>query len=415
MKKIAAYLIYLLVILFVVLTTLHRESLKKIEDGLLKIFSQKSQEKSAEIISSPDSSILASQDHETESMIKLTDEQIEKIGLKFQIATPGTMFLTLTTRGKITIDPDRLAHIISKIPGMAKETKKNAGNRAKAGEVIAVLESQEMADLKATYLAAFSREKLTASLFMREEQLYQQGISPAQDYFGAHHAFEEARILSQLAAQKLQAFGLNDQVLRNLVEEPNPNLRFYEIEAPIDGTVLMRHITRGEFIDKSSLIYEIADLSKVWVEMGIYPKDLDRIKVGQTLEVVNLDHQQSAQAELIYISPVIANETMLTKVIALLDNPDGSWRPGAYVKVNIATDQISSPLIISKEAIQKIDGNDCAFIQTEKGFEKREVKLGLCDHQNVEVLSGLSLGEKVVATHPFLLKAELNKDSAKDD
>ena len=213
----------------------------------------------------------------------------------------------------------------------------------------------------------------------------------------------------------MKAFGLSNEAIAQLPEQKERPLRDYEIYAPIDGTVLKRHLTMGEFIDHQATIYEIADLSSVLAETAVYPKDIQRVHEGQQVEVMNLENHSTAKGPLIYLSPMIDGEAIAVKAIALIDNPKGDWRPGLFVNVMIATDHISSPLVISKGALQKIDGKDCAFVKTAKGFEKRELKVGRCDNQNIEVLSGLLPGEKYVSKNPFLLKAEMNKDSAKDE
>ena len=71
--------------------------------------------------------------------------------------------------------------------------------------------------------------------------------------------------------------------------------------------------------------------------------------------------------------------------------------------------------MICKKGIQKMEGSDCTFVQTEKGFEKRELKLGRSDGENIEVLAGIAPGDHYVSENSFLLKADLNKDSAKDE
>jgi cobalt-zinc-cadmium efflux system membrane fusion protein len=354
-------------------------------------------------------------DHDEALIVKLTDDQIKKIDLQLQTAASGKMLQILSTRGKITLDPDRLAHIMPKISGIAKEARKNIGNDVREGEILAILESQEIADLKAAYLTAISKKKLALSILEREDKLFRKGVSAGQDFLNAQNAYDEALINLQLAIQKLQAVGIHEAELKRLANHQDPNLRYYTLYAPIDGTVIMRHITQGEHIDNTMTIYEIANFNQVWVEVGIYPKDLPRIREGQMVEVINPEINQSAQARLIYVSPLIANETITAKAIALLDNAHGAWRPGMFVKVNIATDCIACPLLIAKQAIQNIDGKDCAFVATEQGFETRALQLGRSDHQNIEVLSGLLPGEKYVANHSFLLKAEMKKESVKDD
>lgn len=342
-------------------------------------------------------------------LIKLTDDQIKAMDLAFETASPGEMTLHVTMNGKIVIDPDKLAHILPKVSGIALEARKNVGSAVKAGEVIAVLESQELAELNATYLTAICKETLAKNVLQREEILFQKHISSLENYLKAQNEAQEATINKELMTQKLKVFGQNQQ------EFENRELGRYEIFSPMDGTVLMRHITQGELIDEHALIYEIADLHTVLVEAAVYPKDLTQIQEGQKVEVINLEDSTSAEGTLIYLSPTIGKENLATKAMARLNNPNHKWRPGQYVKVKIAIDQISSPLVINKNSIQKIDGCDCAFVYTDKGFEKREIQLGKSDQKVVEVLSGLDAGEKYVSKNPFLLKAELNKDEAKDE
>lgn len=354
-------------------------------------------------------------EHHEDNFVKLSKEQIEKLGIKIKTAGPGTLHLTLSTRGKIIVHPDKLAHIIPKVSGVAKEAYKNIGNYVKMNDVMAVLESKDIADVKAAYLSALSKFRVAGSSFEREERLFQEKISPAQDYHNAKNIFEEAEINLHLARQKLLAFGLTLDEIYNLTEQSVPDLSLYQIRTPIDGIVIMRHITKGEFIDNTATIYEVADLSTVWVEIGIYPKDLYKVKEGQIVEVVIPVENKSAQARLIFVSPIIADETITAKAVAELDNPQGFWKPGVFVKVNIATEKISLPLVIPKEAVQTSEGKDFVFIETHEGFEKHLVKLGMNDHENTEVLSGLNPGEKYAANNTFLLKAELEKSTAEHE
>ena len=421
MKKIGLIFLCLLAIALAIFFTLDRDDLDP-DKIIASVLLQEQQQKTTEYMhdlekkeSAPDEDSQESDHHEDESLVKLTDDQIKGMGLQVQTVQPGHMILVLSTRGKIILDPDRLAHIVPKISGIAKEARKNIGSYVKEGELLAFLESQDIADLKAAYLTAMSREKLTSSILEREGRLYQKGVSAAQDFFNAQNAYEEAHVQLQLAMHKLRALGLTNEEIQNLAHQRDSNLRLYPIYAPLDGTVIMRHITPGEYIENTATIYEIANFNHVWVEAGIYPKDLHHVREGQMVEVIHPETQQKAQARLIYVSPIIANETIAAKAIAFLDNPHGIWRPGAFVQVNIATDHISCPLLIAKEAIQKMEGKDCAFAATEKGFEKRELQLGRSDQHQIEVLSGLLPGEQYVAKRSFLLKAEMNKESAKDN
>ncbi len=151
-------------------------------------------------LASPD---LADHHESPEKPLRFTSDEIERMGIEIHTAGASALLMTLSTRGKITIDPNRLAHIIPKVPGIATETCKNIGSDVQLNEVLAILESQEMADLKAEFLVALNKEKLALSVLQREEKLYQKRISSEQDYFNAQNAFADAQINVQLGRQKL--------------------------------------------------------------------------------------------------------------------------------------------------------------------------------------------------------------------
>lgn len=346
-----------------------------------------------------------------ESKIKLSQEQIKRFGIQIKQAGPGELHISLSTRGKIILHPDKLAHVIPKVAGIAAEAKKNIGDFVYQGEPLALLESRDMADIKAEYLAAREKEKLALSVFEREKKLCSKKIVSEEAYLQSQSAYKEARLNVQLAKNKLNLFGLEEKEITALANLHNPNLRLYEIHAPIEGTVIHRHITQGEFIDNTTAIYTIANLDKVWVEIGIYPKDLYKVKEGQQVEVIMPTSTASSQAKMIFLSPIIQNETITGKAIAELDNPEGTWRPGSFVKVNVAIENIKSPIVVPKDAVQCIDGTNCLFVKTADGFEKRAVHTGKSDDAKIEILSGINPGEPYAASQTFLLKADLGKNT----
>ncbi len=339
-----------------------------------------------------------------ERHLNFTPQQIEKWGIKVKQAGPGTLTRMLTTRGKIMLHPDYLVHVLPKVSGVVQQANKNIGDPVKSGEIIAVLESREIADIKAHYLAALEKERLAASHLEREARLYEMKVSAEQEFLNSKSAYQEATINVQLAKQQLKAFGLDENALSG-------DLRNYEIRSPMDGIIIERDITKGEFIPDTTTIYEIANLSTVWVEIGIYPQDIPQVRVGQKAEIAAAYDTHPEQAELIYISPIIKEETITAKAIALLPNPNQKWRPGTFVNVEIITDRIPVPLAVPKEAIHNIEGKQAVFVRTAAGFEKRVIETGRSDDKNAEVIAGLNPGQPFAVSETFLLKAELGKSN----
>jgi cobalt-zinc-cadmium efflux system membrane fusion protein len=355
-------------------------------------------------------------EHEEETVVHISLEQIKKVGIEIEQAKAGDLMVSIVTRGKAIIHPDGLAHIVPKISGVAKEARKNIGDKVKEGEEIAVLESREMADIRSNYLAVIEKEKLARSLYEREQNLYGKKISSEQEYLNAKSAHQETKINLKLAKQKLSAFGLPEQEITAFLAQKDPDLSTYTIRSPIDGTIMNRHITKGEYIEDVSMIYEVADLNRIWVEVGIFPKDLNSVKVGQTVKITSADDPNTTtHAKIIYVSPIIQEETITAKAIAEVDNSSGKWRPGSFVKINIATELIPVKIIAPKTAIQEIEGETYVFVKIPEGFEKRAVELGRTDNDSVEIVAGLDAGEYYASTETFLLKADLGKGEAEHE
>lgn len=345
---------------------------------------------------------------EENAVIPFSAEQMQKNSIALAKAAPAQLTLTLTTRGKIDVHPDCYAHILPPSPGIAHAAYKVVGDRVKEGEVIALLESSAVAEVKGAFLLAQEKTRLTEELYKREQILFQKKISSQFDFLKAESAYETAKIDLLLIEQKLHALGFRKEDMGSKTA-----LNLYPIRAPLSGVVLARHLTQGEYVESRTKIYEVADLSKVWVEMGIPPKDLDRVKVGQSVDIAMDGIRQTGR--LIYVSPIIRDESVATKAIAEIDNFKRQWRPGAYVEAVITTKAISVAMGIPKNAIQEIDGKQIVFVRMPEGFQKRIVEVGQKDHHTAEILKGLTKEEQIAATNTFLIKAELGKGSGDDD
>lgn len=363
------------------------------------------------------------EEEEDQSNIQFSEEQIKNHGVTVGQAAAGSLNTTLSTRGKITIHPDCLVHVLPKVPGVVKEARKNIGDSVKQDEIIAVLESREIADVKATYLAALEREKLAGTQLDRETNLHSKKISAEQDFINAKSAYQESKINLQLAGQKLRAFGLGEREIDLLSNQNIPELRMYEVRSPIDGTIINRHITKGEFIGDTTTIYEIADLTNVWVEIGLFSGDICHACQGSFVEVsvpsenpVNGQSQnQREKAKILYVCPIIQEESITARAVAELPNSDKKWRPGTFVNVEISKGETVCEIVVPKEALQNIDGADVVFVKNSDGFEKRIVQTGKSDDNHVEIVSGLEIGEAFADANSFILKAELLKSTVEDD
>lgn len=349
-------------------------------------------------------------DH-AEGIITLSSEQIAASGITVVAAGAGNLAREVSVPGKIVAAADRMAQLVPKVGGTVTEARKNLGDKVAKGEVMALIESREMAEAVADYLAAKRAEELARATFNREKGLWQKKITAEQDYLNARNTHQEARIRFDLTRQKLQALGHDEAALKSFdAAGAAERLRFHELRAPIGGRVIARELTLGEYVDATHSAYTIADLSIVWVEIAIAPGDLVSITEGQTAIVTG--GGGTGRGKLIFISPAIDPETRSAKAIIELDNPDGKWRPGAFATAAIATSAQDAGLVVPKEAILSLEGKSVLFVRNEQGFEKRIVTTGKEDNGRIEILSGLSQGDLVAVSNTFTLKAELGKAEA---
>jgi cobalt-zinc-cadmium efflux system membrane fusion protein len=357
----------------------------------------------------------ASAGHDEKRRVLLTDNQIQQLGIEIAVAQGGRLLRHLTLPGTIVLNTDRLVHIVPRIPGVVRDVRKHLGDSVRAGDILAVIDSRELADAKAAYLAASARVALAEETFARKKDLWENKISAIQDYLTAKQSMAEARLELRAARHKLSALGISEASLQQLASQPDTPLTRYEIVAPSAGTVIEKHLTVGEFLKDDTEAFLVADLSTVWVHLNVTSTDLPLIRTGQRATITAGSLMPAATSTISYIGPLVSEETRTVLTRVVLPNPDGRWRPGLFVTALVAVDETVVPVLVPKTALQMLDGQPSIFVQTSEGFVPRLVMLGQSNETHVEITAGLQPGEPYASTQTFLLKAELGKPKDMDD
>ena len=197
--------------------------------------------------------------------------------------------------------------------------------------------------------------------------------------------------------------------------ESNQTLQTYEIKAPFSGYIIQKEANPGEFVKTGSPIYQLADLSTVWVHLFIYRENTELIKKGQKVYIDNKNKSDKpAAAEIDYVSPlgIEHNQTIRARVVLNNDANELTWVPGLYINAKVVIDLKQVPVAVKNSAIQSFEGKKVVFVKTAEGFEPRACQFGIEGENYTQVLSGLKAGDVYVAKNSFLLKAELEKESA---
>lgn len=348
-------------------------------------------------------------EHSESNTIELSPEIIQELNITTKSAHSGVIAKTFSFPGVITVNDDHLAHIRSRVPGTIVKVNARLGDTVKKGDVLAVLDSRELADAKSDYLAAVEKLALEESNFTREENMFKKQISSERDFFNARQLFAEAKINARSARQKLIALGLSSNDIATIPNQPYEQLTRYSITAPFDGTIIEKHITLGEtrHEDEEDASFTIADLSTVWVILQIFPADLSDIQCGDHVTVSAGENISAITGEIDYISPIINAETRTAEARVVISNKNGMYRPGLYITAEVASDTEKIRLCIDADALQDIDGEAHVFVKTAHGFAPRMVRTGKKDRDYIEIISGLKPGEIYVSSGAFNLKAHM--------
>lgn len=345
-----------------------------------------------------------------EGRVEIPDEMLKSMGVALLTAGPAIIKPKLKLPGEVTFNEHTIVRVVPRVAGMVTAVQGHHGQHVKKGEVLAVLESPMLADLRSQYYVAKKRLGLTRATYEREKQLWEEKISAKQEFLLAQELWNEAEIALELAATKLIALGVQPES-----NHSKATISRYEIRSPISGIIIAKAIALGEAVKEDREIYTIADVSTVWTAITVYPKDLNVVKEGQKVAVKATAYDVEGEGIITYISTLIGGQTRTATARVELDNHEGKWRPGMFVNAELVAEEIQVPVAVSVAAIQTLRDWSVVFGRYDRYFEVRPLELGRNDGEMVEVLKGLTSGEQYASGNSFAIKAELGKAGASHD
>lgn len=345
-----------------------------------------------------------------EARVAMPDAALGSAGVQILTAGPATIEPTLKLPGEIALNGARTVNVVPRVAGVVVSVHRDLGERVKRGDVLAVIESQALADLRSQFAAARKRLGLARATFEREKTLWEEKISAKQDYLLAAQALVEAEIATDLATESLRALGVPPAA-----DRPGARLSRFEVRAPINGVIVARSVATGEALKADADIFTVADLSDVWVHVTVYPKDLGMIRPGQRATVRATAFAAEGVGIVSLIGALVGEETRTARARLTLDNTAGLWRAGMFVEVVLEVQALRVPVAVAAEAIQTVRDWTVVFGRYGDQFEARPLRLGRSDGRMVEVLAGLAAGEPYVGGNSFAIKAELGKLGASHD
>ena len=348
-----------------------------------------------------------------EASIKLTDRQVE--AGKFAVVEVGGGMLSkrISAPGSITPSGDHIARVAVRLLGTVAELRKRLGDPVQAGEVVAVIESREVADAKSEYLGARLVFDLQQTLFTRSTRLFDGKVLSENDFLRARTTFEDARVKIESARQKLFALSLTAEQIEALPQQPVETLRRQELRAPITGRVAERRVELGSLVGREgqeSELFVIVDLSVVWADLAVPTSDLATIHEGRQITVTG--GGESSPATIMFISPLLDKDTRAARVVASIDNSARKWRPGSSLRRKFRPTRRRLRSLCRGPRCSRSRVRTLCSCAPRMGSKPARSGVGRQDARLVEVTSGLAAGERVATANTFILKADLGKADA---
>ena len=347
-------------------------------------------------------------DHDGEGhdddIVRLSATAVERAGIRVEPATRAVIGTTIDVPAEVQLNPDRVAHVTPLTSGQLREVRVTLGDQVTRGQPLAVLRSVELGRARAEYRRARAMLEVAESNFERQKRLRDEGIASQRAYLEALFRRSEARAERDAALARLQVFGVRGGT--------GPDM---PLEAPIDGTIIERHATRGENVGPDDTVFVVADTRVVWVLGRVYERHVPQVAVGMDATLaLRAFPGRTWSGKVTYVASTLDEKTRTLPVRVEIDNRDGTLRPGLFGTLHLhrAEEGEEPTAAVPEPAVQTIRDETVVFVPGDEPgtFRAVPVTTGRRAGGRVAILEGLAPGTPVVVAGAFVLKSQLVRD-----
>lgn len=324
--------------------------------------------------------------------VEIPPDKQQLMGVRTVVVAPRQIGRVIRTAGRVEYDERKQATVNMKFEGwIEKLIVDYTGRQVKKGDPLAEVYSPELLATQQEFLNTVRWVKASGG---------------AKDGAVGGMLARDGEAIIEAARQRLRLWDITEEQIR-AIEETGKTVRSVVLHSPVDGTVVQKNAVQGMRVMPGEKLFDIADLSTVWVTADIYEQELPLITAGETarISLSSLPGREfSAPVEFVY--PTLAGETRIVKVRITVPNAERRLKPQMFTNVEIRAG-MGKRLAVPDDAV--LDTGTRTIVYVDKGdgyFEPREVKLGLRADGYREVLSGLKNGEKVARSATFLIDSE---------
>ena len=307
---------------------------------------------------------------------------------------------TLSVSGTVRYDPRKFAAVGARSTGRIRRVYKIMGDRVKPGDILADIESADLGRAQANAEGLRAKEIVALSNLQREQQLAAARVTAAREAEFAKADHEALRAERRAAEKTVAALGAG----------VNSEVGVLKLRSPIAGRIIMSKASQGQTIEPSDTLFEVADLSTLWVELVIFERDLNRVQAGDGVEILSAAGKSDVvKGTLVQVSDLVDPVSRSAIGRVEVDNRQGLLRPGQSTSARIQSRATGErALIVPKASITFVDGKPTAFLLVSPGLVKpHAVELGSDDGERVVIRQGLRAGDSVISDGLFALKSEI--------
>jgi cobalt-zinc-cadmium efflux system membrane fusion protein len=337
---------------------------------------------------------------EGEKELTLTSEEAERAGIKVEEIKPQALGETMIVTATIHPDQDRLAHVSPRIEGRITAAPAKLGDKVRAGQVLAVLNSVEVGEAHAAWMQAQAELRIAEADFKRAETLNAEEIIPRKDFLRAQADRDKAAASVRTAADRLRLLDGSSAASGNAVSG-------FRVTAPFAGTVIDKKATLGELASPSTPMFTVADLSRVWIQAALPEAALAKVRVGAAAQVtVPAYPGQTFSGTVGHIGAMLDKDTRTVAARIEVANADGRLKPEMFATATIEVGGDKRNVIaLPDAAIVLMDGKPTVFTYSQGAYEAVQVEPGERIGGRTVLKSGLMAGDQVVTSGAYALKA----------
>ncbi len=315
----------------------------------------------------------------------------------------------LTLSGKIAYGEDKYSRISSPLQGRVVEVIAHLGDRVKAGDVLLVVDSPDIAQAYSEYVKEDSDLQYAMRAHELAKDLYEDKALALKDLKQAENELVKARAGFRRAKERLLSFRVAPRELNKPLDKQQVTSRF-EMKSPLSGIVVERTVTPGQSVtgDPDHVLFTVADLEVLQVVADVYEHDLALVREGQSAVVqVEAYPGVAFPAKVTSVGEVVDPVTRTIKVRARVDNQAHKLKPEMFARLQLDVGESRQFLTVPREAVLEVDGKQFVYVvESEHRYRKREVKIAAISLDHTRVIEGLTQGERIVTKGAVLVKGQ---------